>query len=468
MKPFVVKGATDQTVYVFIQDSGDTTVAGLTGLVYNAAGLVASYVRPLGSRVAITLATQTVTGAHADGGFVEVDATNMPGIYRLDLPDAAVASGVISFVVMLKGATNQAPLTLEIPLVAVNLQDSVRAGLTALPNAAADAAGGLPVSDAGGLDLDTQRADVAAILVDTGTTLPATLGTPVGASLAADLLTIDNLVDDLETRLTAARAGYLDNISAGAIATAAQAAAIQADTDDIQTRLPAGLVGGRMDAAVGSIQSTPVADIADAVWDEAQASHTTAGTTGASLNNAASAGDPWATALPGAYGAGTAGALLGAITDPVDESDLFALIATIDTVVDAIKAKTDNLPVDPADASDIAAAFAAVNAALVTIDDFLDTEIAAIKAKTDNLPAAPAATGDIPTAVQNADALLGRTISGGANGGRTVTSALRALRNKVAIVAGTMTVYEEDDATSAFTAAVTTAAGNPIASIDPA
>lgn len=46
-----------------------------------------------------------------------------------------------------------------------------------------------------------------------------------------------------------------------------------------------------------------------------------------------------------------------------------------------------------------------------TIDDFLDTEIAAIKAKTDNLPAAPAAVGDIPTAIQNADALLNRSVT---------------------------------------------------------
>lgn len=39
---------------------------------------------------------------------------------------------------------------------------------TALPDAAADAAGGLPVSDAGGLDLDTQiGTDIDAILVDT-------------------------------------------------------------------------------------------------------------------------------------------------------------------------------------------------------------------------------------------------------------------------------------------------------------
>ncbi len=36
----------------------------------------------------------------------------------------------------------------------------MRLGLTALPNAAADAAGGLPISDAGGLDLDA-RLDAA-------------------------------------------------------------------------------------------------------------------------------------------------------------------------------------------------------------------------------------------------------------------------------------------------------------------
>ena len=48
-------------------------------------------------------------------------------------------------------------------LHAVDLNDSVRLGLTALPNAAADAAGGLPISDAGGLDIDALDTAVAAI-----------------------------------------------------------------------------------------------------------------------------------------------------------------------------------------------------------------------------------------------------------------------------------------------------------------
>jgi len=53
------------------------------------------------------------------------------------------------------------------------------------------------------------------------------------------------------------------------------------------------------------------AEIADAVWDEAIAGHLGAGSTGAALNGAGSAGDPWTTSLPGAYGAGTAGYLVG-------------------------------------------------------------------------------------------------------------------------------------------------------------
>lgn len=90
---------------------------------------------------------------------------------------------------------------------------------TALPAAAADAAGGLPISDAGGLDLDTMDSNVAAVLVDTGTTLPGVLGTPAGADLATDIAAVKTdtaaiLVDTgttLETHLTDIKgAGWVD------------------------------------------------------------------------------------------------------------------------------------------------------------------------------------------------------------------------------------------------------------------
>jgi hypothetical protein len=79
----------------------------------------------------------------------------------------------------------------------------------------------------------------------------------------------------------------------------------------------------------------------------------------------------------------------------------------------------------------------------------------------------------LPTAIENADALLNRDMSTGTDSGsptvRTVRQALRFLRNKWAIAAGTMTVYKEDDTTASWTSALTTdAAAEPVTTSDPA
>lgn len=108
----VAAGTTNHTIEIFVPDSSKTDGAGLTGLVFNSAGLVASYNRTRGARVAIPLVTlATPVVAHADGGFIEIDATNMPGIYRLDLPDACFVAGVPQVTVHLKGAANMAPIS---------------------------------------------------------------------------------------------------------------------------------------------------------------------------------------------------------------------------------------------------------------------------------------------------------------------------------------------------------------------
>lgn len=69
-----------------------------------------------------------------------------------------------------------------------------------------------------------------------------------------------------------------------------------------------------------------------------------------------------------------------------------------------------------------------------------------------------------------ADAVLGRNLGGGSNGGRTVRDALRANRNRVTVddQAGEITVYEEDDTTVAWSGTVTTSERDPISSVDPA
>jgi hypothetical protein len=125
-KLFVQAQATsNRSEYVFVQDSASTTGGGKTGIAYNAASFTAYYVRPPvagvgGTAVSITLATQTVSGAYSSGGWVEVDATNLPGIYRFDIPNAVFATGVDHAVVMLKGASGMAPVSLEYQLTGFN------------------------------------------------------------------------------------------------------------------------------------------------------------------------------------------------------------------------------------------------------------------------------------------------------------------------------------------------------------
>jgi len=117
------KGTTAQTLYLFVQDTSSAVGGGLTGLAYNSSGLTCYYVRSLGSSTVVSLATQTVTGSWASSGFVEVDATNQAGIYRLDPPDAALASGADFVTFYLKGATDMMPVVLSIELLDVNVSD---------------------------------------------------------------------------------------------------------------------------------------------------------------------------------------------------------------------------------------------------------------------------------------------------------------------------------------------------------
>jgi hypothetical protein len=237
MSRVIQKGATDRSVIMRAIDSTNGTPE--TGFAYNTAGIDLWYRREGGSVVSITEATlSAVDSAHSDGGVIHI----RDGYFRLDAPDAAFATGANS--VMFGGtATGMIICGTEIQLVNYNPEDGVRLGLTALPNAAADAAGGLPISDAGALDLDTQLA----------TLTNGTYG----------LSAIETLVDDLESRLTATRAGYLDNLSAGAVALASvctearlaelAAANIPADIDTLISRLTALRAGYLDNLSAGAV-----------------------------------------------------------------------------------------------------------------------------------------------------------------------------------------------------------------------
>lgn len=84
----VTKGSTNRSVTVKIVDATDGTPE--TGVVFNTAGIDLWYRREGAAKTSITEATlSALTDAHSDGGFLHVG----DGVYRLDLPDAAFATG---------------------------------------------------------------------------------------------------------------------------------------------------------------------------------------------------------------------------------------------------------------------------------------------------------------------------------------------------------------------------------------
>jgi len=253
----ILAGVADQTIDLFIQDSSSTIGAGLAALAFNSASLVCYYRKgATGAATQLTLATQTVAGAHSDGGFVLINDTTMKGVYRLDLSDTMVATaGMLT--IYLYGAANMAPVVAEIEVVSVNKFDAVRMGMTALPNAAAEAAGGLYTRGTGAGQINqAANGQVDANVTHAAGTAWAS-GAITSSVLAADCIGASQLAADCIGSSELA-ASAVTEIQTG-LATSAGLATVQADTDDIQTRLPAALVSGRMDASAGAITAAALA-----------------------------------------------------------------------------------------------------------------------------------------------------------------------------------------------------------------
>lgn len=298
----ILIGSTDYTKTVFIPDPASTDGSGKTGLV--AADLTVSYTRvETDNDVTVTDATSSLndlaslTAAHADWGLKEVSSTLAPGLYRLDIADAVFASGAWSAVVYVMITTSAAAASpIEFGLVAYNKLDGVRLGLTALPNAAADAAGGLPISDAGGLDLDAKIGALTftvANKVDSNVTHNA--GTAITsasgiqevkvASIAADAVTATAIATDaitaakiadgaIDAATFAAGAITADAIATDAIGSAKLAASaiteIQSGLSTLDAagvRSAVGLVSANLDTQLGDLPTAN--ETADALLDRA-------------------------------------------------------------------------------------------------------------------------------------------------------------------------------------------------------
>jgi len=161
---------------------------------------------------------------------------------------------------------------------------------------------------------------------------------------------------DSFARIGATGSGLTTLASAANLATVA--GYIDTEIGDLQSRLPAALVGGRIDASAGALAANVItaasmaadasAEIADQVWDELLSGHAGVGSTGEALSAAGASGDPWITALPGAYGSGTAGKIIGdnlnaTVSSRASQTTLDALDDYVDTEVSAILATTIKL-----------------------------------------------------------------------------------------------------------------------------
>ena len=103
----IAPGSTSQSIELYL---------GVTGLTASTAGLSARYNRTRTASVNIPLVARTIGQAWISGGFAEVDSVYMPGVYRLDLPDAALAAAADDVTVVVRGAsgTNGAVMTVTL------------------------------------------------------------------------------------------------------------------------------------------------------------------------------------------------------------------------------------------------------------------------------------------------------------------------------------------------------------------
>lgn len=127
MKQEVKIGQQDYTVLILVRDS--TTGAPKTALTFESAGIDVCYVRvETDNDVVLTdgaPVTTTLTGDHVDWGFVKVDDTKAPGLYKLDIADGVFATGAWSAVVSFI-CTGCDPVHLEFVLVPETPYDGVK------------------------------------------------------------------------------------------------------------------------------------------------------------------------------------------------------------------------------------------------------------------------------------------------------------------------------------------------------
>ena len=263
---------------VKILNSSVATGAGLTGLSSASSGLIISTIADNESTAtAYTVAASNVETVTTLGTFAaptagkcrfrEVDSANHKGVYEIQLADARYnVSNAKSLLVSVLGATNAAETDVVIPLRDLDPFDSVRAGLTALPNVASGSAGAIITSGTGTAQLSVTSGLVTlAAVTHTGATIPT-------------VTTVTNRVTANTDQLAGQTVTAATSVIFPSIISSLTAAGVRSELAVELGRIDT-TIGSRL-ASAGYTAPPSAGDNADAVWDEAYNQHTTAGSFG--------------------------------------------------------------------------------------------------------------------------------------------------------------------------------------------
>lgn len=240
----------------------------------------------------------------------EVDATNAKGIYKIVMTSTETdcTFGVLA------GVSSTANIAIF----------GVQIAFDYIPNAVAGAAGGLFIAGTNAATTVTTSftSTFTGNLTGSVASVTGAVGSVTGSvgSVTGAVGSVTGSVGSV-TGLTASN---LDATISSRMATYAQptgflAATFPSGTVANTTNITAGVITTATNLTnaptAGDLTATMKTSVENAVWDAVGASHVIAGSTGKELSNASSAGDPWAIALPGTYGGGTAGYIVGTNID---------------------------------------------------------------------------------------------------------------------------------------------------------
>ncbi len=207
-------GATSQILQIFIADSSSTTGAGLTGLTNASGSLTAYFHRDTDTTAtAISLVTMTV-GTFTSSGFKEIDASNMPGWYQFCPPNTAFATGAASVGIHLKGATNMAPLPIE-----VDLDSQVDVYLWNGTAVASPATAGIPDVNVKNMN-NVAATSITTINANQGTTQPINFtGTAGSALVKSDMVDVAGAAVSTSTAQIGVNAVQINTVSTSSVTT---------------------------------------------------------------------------------------------------------------------------------------------------------------------------------------------------------------------------------------------------------